>query len=57
MWSQQGIHFNTADLDVAYGLKLQKNESKNFLICIQAHLLKTLLFADVSNEKENKRFV
>ena len=34
MWTQQGIHFNTADLDVAYGLKLQKDESKNFLMCM-----------------------
>ena len=57
MWTQQGIHFNTADLDVAYGLKLQKDESKNFLMCIQAYFLKTLLFADVSSEKENKRLV
>jgi len=52
-WTKQGIYFNPAEKLLSYGLKTEKNETKTLLMCLQAYLLKPLLFAE--NEKENKR--
>ena len=53
-WTKQGIYFNPAEKMFSYGLKTEKNETKTLLMCLQAYLLKPLLFAE--NEKENKRY-
>ena len=53
-WTKQGIYFNPAEKLFSYGLKTEKNETKTLLMCLQAYLLKPLLFAE--NEKENKRY-
>ena len=53
-WTKQGIYFNPAEKLLSYGLKTEKNETKTLLMCLQAYLLKPLLFAE--NEKENKRY-
>ena len=53
-WTTTGVQFNPAEKLFGYGLKSNKDEMKNFLICLQAYLMKPLLYAE--NEKENKRY-
>ena len=43
-WLKQGFIFYPAEDLFAYGLKTPNNGTKGFLMCIQAHLLRQLLF-------------
>merc|ERR1712004_880187 len=54
IWSKQGLVFKPELKLFAYGLKLPKNETKNFLMCFQAYLLKEILFAE-EDTKSNKK--
>ena len=56
IWSKQGLVFKPELKLFAYGLKLPKNETKNFLMCFQAFLLKEILFAE-EDTKGNKKYV
>lgn len=56
VWSKQGLVFKPELKLFAYGLKLPKNETKNFLMCFQAFLLKEILFAE-EDTKGNKKYV
>ena len=56
IWSKQGLVFKPELKLFAYGLKMPKNETKNFLMCFQAYLLKEILFAE-EDIKSNKKYV
>ena len=43
-WLKAGLTFHPAEGLFAYGFKTPKNGTKNFLLCVQAYLLKHLLF-------------
>ena len=46
LWSKQGLIMKPELKLFGYGLKMPKNETKNFLMCFQAYVLKELLFAE-----------
>jgi len=53
-WTKQGLVFHPETKLFAYGLKMPKNEVKNFLMCVQAYLLKQLLFGE-EQQPDNKK--
>jgi len=53
-WTKQGLVFHPEQKLFAYGLKMPTNEVKNFLICIQAYLLKQLLFGEDPSDGKKK---
>ena len=46
VWSKQGLVFHPEQKLFAYGLKIPKNDTKNFMMCLQAYFLKALLFGE-----------
>jgi hypothetical protein len=54
LWIKQGIVFHTPEKLRAYGLKMPLNDTKNFLMCLQAYFLKHLLFGGNESEKDKK---
>jgi hypothetical protein len=50
-WLKAGMKLMPPEDLFAYGIKCPKNGTKNFLLCLQAYLLKHLLF---EKRKEGK---
>ena len=50
-WLKQGITFHPAEGLFAYGLKTQSNGTKSILMCIQAYLIKHLIFESRQQKK------
>lgn len=54
VWLKQGIILQKAEKLFGYGLKMPKNETKNFLTCLNAYFIRHLLFGE-DDKKDNKR--
>ena len=54
VWMKQGINLHKPEKLFAYGLKMPKNDTKNFLTCLNAYFIKHLLFPeDDKNAKKS----
>ena len=49
-----GIKFNEPEEPTSYGLKVEEQAPKNFLMSLQAVFLKQLLFSDSESAEEKK---
>ena len=61
VWTKQGIICHKEGKLFAYGLKMAKNDTKNFLTCVNAYFIKNLLFEEekgAANKKpsNNRRY-
>ena len=53
-WLRQGITFYPAEGLFAYGLKTQSNGTKSILMCVQAYLIKHLIFDNKQQQTKQK---
>ena len=57
-WLKLGLTFHPEGKIFSYGMVLPKNDTKNFMMCLQAYFIKKLLFdEDESSKKDSKKWV